>query len=66
MAVCTAIAVGGDVDTTAAMTGAIAGARGGLAAIPADLAARLDDQGTWGTEALIALTRHAWEIKAKG
>jgi ADP-ribosylglycohydrolase len=65
-AVCTAIAVGGDVDTTAAMTGAIAGARGGLAAIPADLAARLNDQGTWGTEALIALTRRAWEIKTGG
>ncbi|MDP6573203.1 MAG: ADP-ribosylglycohydrolase family protein [Rhodospirillales bacterium] len=65
-AVCTAIAVGGDVDTTAAMTGAIAGARRGLAAIPADLAARLNDQGTWGTEALTALARRTWEIKTGG
>ena len=62
-AVCAAIAVGGDVDTTAAMTGAIAGARAGLAAIPADLAACLNDRGTWGFEALTALARHAWAIK---
>ena len=49
-----AIAVGGDVDTTAAMTGAIAGAHSGIKAIPADLTRRLNDQGTWGKEALIA------------
>ena len=64
-AVCAAIAVGGDVDTTAAMTGAIAGARAGLKALPADLTSRLNDQGTWGFEALAALARHAWEIKAQ-
>jgi ADP-ribosylglycohydrolase len=33
-AICTAIAVGGDVDTTAAMAGAIAGATGGLDQCP--------------------------------
>ena len=65
-AVCTAIAVGGDVDTTAAMTGAIAGARSGIKAIPADLTRRLNDQGTWGMDALIALTRRAWEVKTVG
>src|SRR5262249_578309 len=36
-AICTAIACGGDVDTTAAMTGAISGARLGLAGLPEHL-----------------------------
>ena len=43
----TAIAVGGDVDTTAAMAGAITGARLGPAAIPPELASRIHDRGTW-------------------
>ena len=42
-----AIGVGGDVDTTAAMTGAIAGARLGAAALPSKLVRQLQDQGTW-------------------
>ena len=42
-----AIGVGGDVDTTAAMTGAIVGARIGAAALPRDLVRQLQDQGTW-------------------
>jgi ADP-ribosylglycohydrolase len=53
--ICTAIAAGGDVDTTAAMAGAISGAHLGLDAIPADLAACLNDQGTWATRALCDL-----------
>ncbi|MCP5366541.1 MAG: ADP-ribosylglycohydrolase family protein [Hyphomicrobiales bacterium] len=65
-AVCTAIAVGGDVDTTAAMTGAIAGARVGLAGIPADLAAHLTDQGDWGRAELVDLARAAWHLKTEG
>lgn len=52
---CTAIAVGGDVDTTAAMTGAIGGARLGLRGLPLELAHDLNDQGTWGYEELVAL-----------
>ncbi|TVS00192.1 MAG: ADP-ribosylglycohydrolase family protein [Rhodospirillales bacterium] len=43
----TAIAIGGDVDTTGAMTGAMAGARNGLAAIPRPLAERIEDRGAW-------------------
>jgi ADP-ribosylglycohydrolase len=43
----TAIGVGGDVDTTAAMAGAIAGAHLGPVAIPSELAARINDQGAW-------------------
>jgi ADP-ribosylglycohydrolase len=63
--ICTAIAVGGDVDTTAAMAGAISGARLGLDAIPSHLAARLSDQGTWGYEELINLANQCYEIKIK-
>jgi ADP-ribosylglycohydrolase len=57
-AIRTAIAVGGDVDTTAAMTGAIAGARLGLEALPLPLARRLNDQGTWHFEKLVGLSGH--------
>jgi ADP-ribosylglycohydrolase len=45
--VCTAIAAGGDTDTTAAMTGAIAGARIGPSGLPSALVSRLEDRGTW-------------------
>lgn len=54
-AICTAIAVGGDVDTTAAMTGAIAGARVGLKGIPSDAIHRITDQKTWEHEELTQL-----------
>ena len=53
--IATAIAPGGDVDTTAAMAGAISGAHLGLAAIPPDLARRLNDRGTWAYDELIGL-----------
>lgn len=59
----TAIAVGGDVDTTAAMAGAVSGAYNGLAAVPGDLAGRLNDQGTWDYDALVALAREAYRVK---
>ncbi len=54
-ALCTAIAVGGDVDTTAAMTGAISGAHVGLDGIPKHLAQHVHDQGAWGYDDLVAL-----------
>jgi ADP-ribosylglycohydrolase len=54
-AVCTAIAVGGDVDTTAAMAGAIAGASVGLQGIPPELCGLVTDQGEWGYDALVHL-----------
>jgi ADP-ribosylglycohydrolase len=63
--ICTAIAVGGDVDTTAAMAGAISGARLGLDAPPADLVRRLNDQGGWGQDQLIALA-HRCHAVAQG
>jgi ADP-ribosylglycohydrolase len=57
--ICTAIWSGGDVDTTAAMAGAISGAHLGLGALPLDLAGRLQDQGTWQYERLVGLARRA-------
>jgi ADP-ribosylglycohydrolase len=59
----TAIAVGGDVDTTAAMAGAISGAHLGLGAIPRKLARRLTDRGTWGLAELVDLADKCYEIK---
>jgi ADP-ribosylglycohydrolase len=59
----TAVAVGGDVDTTAAMAGAIAGARNGLGAIPAALIEPLNDRGQWRSDALIGLARRFWRLK---
>jgi ADP-ribosylglycohydrolase len=53
--VCTAIAVGGDTDTMAAMAGALVGARVGPAGLPADLVGRLHDRGEWRAEALAEL-----------
>jgi ADP-ribosylglycohydrolase len=56
---CTAIGVGGDTDTMAAIAGAIAGARLGPDALPARLVERLNDRGEWGPDALIELARRA-------
>jgi ADP-ribosylglycohydrolase len=53
--ICTAIAVGGDVDTTAAMTGAISGALVGLDRLPRELAQQVNDAGTWGHDELVRL-----------
>ncbi len=61
----TAIEVGGDVDTTSAMAGAISGAYLGLQAIPMDLASRLTDQGTWGYDDLLRLADRLYELKHK-
>jgi ADP-ribosylglycohydrolase len=54
-AVCTAIQIGGDTDTMAAMAGGIVGGRVGRNALPRELLARLTDRGTWNAEALEAL-----------
>jgi ADP-ribosylglycohydrolase len=54
-AICTAIAVGGDTDTMAAIAGAISGARLGVAALPHHLLERLTDRGEWGADELTAL-----------
>ena len=54
----TAIGVGGDVDTTAAMAGALVGARVGLAGLPA-AAQRVNDRGAWGYDQLVSLCERA-------
>ncbi len=61
-AVVTAIAVGGDTDTMAAMTGAIAGARLGTASLPDRLLDRLTDRGTWGAVELAQLAHDCADI----
>jgi ADP-ribosylglycohydrolase len=53
--ICTAIAVGGDTDTMAAIAGAISGARLGGGALPAPLVERLTDRGDWGPRRLADL-----------
>jgi ADP-ribosylglycohydrolase len=55
--ICTAIAVGGDTDTMAAIAGAISGSRLGLDALPADLLEQINDRGGWGAQALAELAR---------
>jgi len=59
----TAIAVGGDVDTTAAMAGALSGAYLGIQAIPEKYAQQLTDQGTWGYSQLLNLANQCFEVK---
>lgn len=56
-AVAVAIAVGGDTDTLAAMSGSIVGGRVGRGALPAAWCARLTDQGSWSAVELDALAR---------
>jgi poly(ADP-ribose) glycohydrolase ARH3 len=65
-AISTAIAVGGDVDTTAAMAGAIAGAAVGLGGIPREPAELVTDQGEWGYEALVQLAHDLHEARLAG
>lgn len=56
-AIAIAIEPGGDVDTTAAMTGAIVGAAVGLQGLPRALAATVHDRGGAGFDALCDLAR---------
>ncbi len=61
--VCTAILAGGDVDTTAAMAGAISGAHVGLKRLPVDLARQVNDQGQWAFGELVDLSNRCHRIK---
>jgi ADP-ribosylglycohydrolase len=64
-AIKTAIRVGGDVDTTAAMTGAISGAFLGMEAIPLNISKYLNDKGTWDKDQLVQLATECYEIVGK-
>ncbi len=63
--IATAIFPGGDVDTTAAMAGAISGAHLGTSAIPEDLTRHLNDRGSWGCVELTALARRCHAAAAR-
>jgi ADP-ribosylglycohydrolase len=65
-AICTAISAGGDVDTTAAMAGAISGAYLGISAIPSLLSNYLTDRGTWRYDNLVELAHQCYKIKGSG
>lgn len=60
-AISTAISLGGDTDTLAAMTGAISGARLGIAAIPEQLVNRLENSEK-GRDHLLSLARRLFSI----
>jgi ADP-ribosylglycohydrolase len=64
--ICTAIGVGGDTDTMAAIAGAISGARLGVSALPDNLLRYLTDQGEWGAHALAELARSCATIVDAG
>lgn len=59
----TAIAAGGDTDTTAAMAGAMAGAFVGLEGLPFFPAHLIHDQEGWRYEDLVALAHAVWEMR---
>ena len=59
-----ALAAGGDVDTTAAMTGALVGAHIGLSGIPDAMARLVHDQGTWGYAELVPLAHSGYATVA--
>lgn len=58
-----AIAVGGDVDTTAAMAGAMLGAYHGRGALPPAWTALLNDQGRFGEAELVELTERCYRLR---
>ena len=60
----TAISVGGDVDTTAAMAGAVSGAYVGIEGIRADLASLVTDRGEWGAKELTELAEKIFNLKS--
>ncbi len=58
-----AVSGGGDTDTTAAMSGALAGAECGISMLPEDLTSRLNDQSQWGLTELIVLANELAKIR---
>lgn len=60
--ICTAIGVGGDTDSTAAMAGAVSGAYLGIEHLPDDLAPMVNDRGTWGYMQLVNLADDLYDL----
>lgn len=65
-AVTTAIWAGGDTDTTAAMAGAIVGARVGVPGLPQEALLLLTDRGEWGAGELTVLAREVAGVMEAG
>jgi len=63
--ICTAIWPGGDVDTTAAMAGAVSGTYNGLDGIPEDVARMVNDYGSWGYKDLCGLAEKLYWASEK-
>jgi ADP-ribosylglycohydrolase len=63
--ICTAIWVGGDTDTMAAIAGAISGARLGVSGLPSELLPCLTDQGEWGAQELTELAHSCADLLQK-
>lgn len=59
----TAIVPGGDVDTTAAMAGAISGTHVGIWGLPSELVEQVNDQGQWGFGELVELSHRCYRIR---
>ncbi len=59
----TALGCGGDVDSTAAMAGAMSGAYLGEECLPEDVTERLTDQGEWEWQDLKELSYRVWHVK---
>lgn len=57
---------GGDVDTTAAMAGAVVGARVGYSNIPQQLSSKLHDQSAYTTEDLVKIASTAYDVMLTG
>jgi ADP-ribosylglycohydrolase len=60
--ICLAVSGGGDTDTTAAMAGAMSGARVGLGGLPPLLTMKLTDRGSWGYDELVGLAEECCEL----
>jgi ADP-ribosylglycohydrolase len=60
-----AISGGGDTDTTAAISGALAGAECGLCVLPDSLTSRVNDQSQWDAPELVKLAIHISGIRNK-
>lgn len=61
--ICTSIMVGGDVDITAAMAGAISGAYNGFDAIPICFSKYVTDKNDWKITELVELAHRCYVIK---
>jgi poly(ADP-ribose) glycohydrolase ARH3 len=61
-AISTSVSIGGDVDTTGAMTGAISGAYLGIDVLPQHITKLLNDNGEWTYQDLIILAEECYNI----